>query len=113
MHLADAIIATQHSNHKHTLHAHIHAFEADMFARARAMSRMTYEMMAAMLLDADAPAATIELYLIAGAEDMVPWFLMPVARAAIYAYYVLFRWWDRLVASLGSGKGEGKVRKAE
>ena len=41
MHLADAIIATQHSNHKQTLHAHIHAFEADMFARARSMSRLS------------------------------------------------------------------------
>jgi len=87
MRLADAILATANES-KSTLSRNIKIFEEEMFVRAAKSAGITFKLMSCMFFTEGAPDSVVEEYICAAMSDDVPWWLMPLARAAVYAY-----WW--------------------
>lgn len=92
--LSEAVIAAAHAGTDGSaagLDWQTKAFEGDMFVRARSMQRMTYEMMAAMVMEPGAPRCTVERYVITAIAGELgsagQWMLTPL----IYVCYFEFK----------------------
>ncbi|GAB7337686.1 hypothetical protein MBLNU457_g2975t1 [Dothideomycetes sp. NU457] len=91
MHLADAIITTSKLNSKTSLAHNIKTFEEDMFVRAQRFSELTFKLMSYKFMTDSDPYNVIEEYVITAVSDGTPWWLMPLARVAVYGYYWYWR----------------------
>lgn len=93
MKLADAIISASQESDPNgvVLDRKMKGFEEDMFARATRYQNLTKLMMNCVLFEAGAPWSTIEQWVCGAVEDGVPWFLFPIVKWLVYAYFFFFK----------------------
>ncbi|KAK5113559.1 hypothetical protein LTR85_010787 [Meristemomyces frigidus] len=100
--LSEAIFTAASSNRSHStqegttegtsqLDTNIHAFEQDMFSRARKTGQMTYDMLELMYLTPGAPRTCVERYLLRAVEDELGRTLTVLLTPVVYLWFFVFK----------------------
>lgn len=89
MKLSEAILRAASATN--TLDSEVLAFEQDMFIRAKTMQQMTWDMLEAMFLTANAPRSSIERYIITAVAGEFGPTLTALITPIVYAWFFVFK----------------------
>lgn len=90
MKLSEAILKAA-SSPSSSLDNEVYSFEQDMFIRAKVMQQMTWDMLEAMFLTANAPRSSIERYIITAVAGEFGPTLTTLITPVVYAWFFVFK----------------------